>query len=81
MKYVSEIGETRVAVSDGQICIQAPTVDMKQIPTADAKITVRIDGVDVAQGKAARLIETLQEARTLAGELASDLNRLEINLK
>lgn len=46
----------------------------------DIVLAVKLNGVDEATEKAAQLIEKIHEARTLAGELASMLGKLEIKL-
>ena len=47
----------------------------------DLVVQVRCAGLDEATEKAQQLVEKLKEARTLAGELASMLDGLEINIE
>lgn len=46
----------------------------------DIVLAVKLNGVDETTEKATQLIEKIHEARTLAGELASMLGKLEIKL-
>ena len=48
---------------------------------ADINLTVRCDSMDEISEKAQRLNEQLKEARTLADELASMLDGLEIDIE
>ena len=47
----------------------------------DLVVQVRCAGLDESIAKAQQLVEKLKEARTLVGELASDLGKLEIEIK
>lgn len=44
-------------------------------------VQVRCAGLDESIAKAQQLVEKLKEARTLEGELASSLGKLEIEIK
>lgn len=46
----------------------------------DVSVKVSISGIDEVLSAAERLTQALKEARTLAGELASKLERLEANV-
>ena len=47
---------------------------------ADVSLTVKCDGMDEINSKAQQIVDKLKEARTLAGELASELDRLEVKV-
>lgn len=46
----------------------------------DLNAAVHLSGVDVATQKAAELAEKINEAKTLAGELASLIEKLEVKV-
>lgn len=48
---------------------------------ADINLQVEVAGLDEALSKAQQINDKLKEARTLAGELASMLDGLEINIE
>lgn len=43
-------------------------------------VSVRLDGVDAATQKAVELAQKINEAKTLAGELASLMEKLEVKV-
>ena len=47
---------------------------------ADINLQVEVAGLDEALSKAQQINDKLKEARTLAGELASELDRLEVKV-
>ena len=47
---------------------------------ADVNLTVKCDGMDEINSKAQQIVNKMKEARTLAGELASELDRLEVKV-
>lgn len=65
-----EVKKKAICVEGGEI------VEDKQ----DVVLAVKLSGADEAIKKAEQLIEKIHEARTLAGELASMLGKLEIKL-
>lgn len=48
---------------------------MNELKKASVKVEVNVSGVDEAVEKAERLVELLKEAKSLADDLASDLNK------
>lgn len=48
------------------------------ITTADINLTVQCDGMDEIYAKAQQIRDKMEEARTLAGELASLADKLEL---
>ena len=61
--------------------IKSYTMDAKGgITTADINLTVQCDGLDEIYAKAQQIRDKMEEARTLAGELASELDRLEVKV-
>lgn len=61
--------------------IKSYTMDAKGgITTADINLTVQCDGLDEIYAKAQQIRDKMEEARTLAGELASMLDGLEMNI-
>lgn len=44
-------------------------------------VDVTVRGLDEAQSKAERLVETVKSAKTLAGELADALGNLSVDVK
>ena len=48
---------------------------------ADINLAVKCDGMDEINIRAQQIVDKLKEARTLAGELASMLDGLEINIE
>lgn len=47
---------------------------------ADVNLQVEVAGLDEALSKARQINDMVKEARTLAGELASELDRLEVKV-
>lgn len=47
---------------------------------ADINLQVEVAGLDEALSKARQINDMVKEARTLAGELASELDRLEVKV-
>lgn len=47
---------------------------------ADVNLQVEVAGLDEALSKARQINDMIKEARTLAGELASELDRLEVKV-
>ncbi len=48
---------------------------------SSVNVDVTIHGLDEAQRKAERLVETVKSAKTLAGELADALGNLSVDVK
>ena len=53
---------------------------MKVLELLDLNAVVHLDGVDTATQKAAELVKKINEAKTLAGELASLMEKLEVKV-
>jgi len=47
----------------------------------DVEATVYLSGIDTAMEKAVQLVSKLNEAKTLAGEMASLMNNLEFEIQ
>lgn len=47
----------------------------------DVNVNVHLSGVDEAKAKAVELAEKINEAKTLAGELASLIEKLEVKVQ
>lgn len=62
--------------------IKSYTMDAKGgITTADINLTVQCDGMDEIYAKAQQIKDKMEEARTLAGELASLMDGLELRIE
>lgn len=48
---------------------------------SELNVAVHLDGVDAATEKATELAQKISEAKTLAGELASLMENLEVEIK
>lgn len=64
--------------------VQVPDDDWgggDEVKLSELNVSVRLDGVDAATEKATELAQKISEAKTLAGELASLMEKLEVEIK